>query len=174
VTVKPDKCQQSKQRWLFILIWRVYRFVVQYVLAYQICPLAAHVPIYWLEGNVITGYQYLINVSATSKGGLYICNSLLCHVVFCLEQRCNCQKIFFLEYLLFSPIRCHSTIFPHENLINRIIRYRYNVPKDSLTPFFFVWVYWRIKANSLIPCRAHVVLRPCHVPTVQCPSWKSE
>ena len=84
---------------------------------------------------------------------------------FALGQRRNCETIF-SRIFTFFPIRCHSTIVLQ--LINRIIRYRYNVPKDSHTPFFFVWVYWCIKANSQyhavpIPCCAYAVLRQCRV-----------
>jgi len=84
-----------------------------------------------------------------------------------LRQRRNCEKIFSRMFTFF-PIRCHSTIVLHESLINWIIKYRYNVPKDSLTPFFFAWVYWYIKANSHIPCRAvpccaHAMFRQCRV-----------
>jgi hypothetical protein len=83
---------------------------------------------------------------------------------FVLGQRPNCEKIFFSRIFTLFPYPLSfyycSTRKPHQpSLINRITRYGYNVPKGSLTPFFFVWVYWFIKANSHMPCRASPM--PC-------------
>ena len=125
-------------------------------------------PIYWLEGHVITGCKYLTNVPATSEVGLYVYNSLLCHVVFCFGTKAQLWKDFFSN-ICFPPLSVVILRLFYTKALSIELSGTAKMPQRTASHRSFL--YGSTGISRLIhkyqavpmPCCAHAMFRQCRV-----------